>query len=327
MKFSALALCLIGLASAAPHPNIEARAAVTDRPIGFASMNGGTTGGAGGAATTVSTIDIEASMPTERIDQLVAAVAGDAKKIVYLAGPITGARTVEIGSNTSLLGKNSKAVLTGIGLRIKNRQNVIVRNIGLSKVLTKTGDAVFIWGSTNVWIDHVDLSSELGKADSLYDGLIDINHAADLITISNSRFHDHTKVCLIGHADNNKAEDSGHLRVTYHDNLFENLRTRTPSIRYGTAHVFNNYYKNVELAVNTRLNAQVLVEANVFEGVSKPIYSTDAGYAVAVDNALGTGANTAPKGSLTSVPYKYTKKPVSAVKGAVIGSAGMTLSF
>lgn len=38
---------------------------------------------------------------------MIAAVAGDEKKIVYISGTITGTSMVDIGSNTSVLGKNS----------------------------------------------------------------------------------------------------------------------------------------------------------------------------------------------------------------------------
>lgn len=47
-----------------------------------------------------------------------------------------------------------------------------------------------------------------------YDGLLDISHAAEWVTISNTYFHDHWKADLIGHSDNNAAEDTGHFHVT-----------------------------------------------------------------------------------------------------------------
>lgn len=73
---------------------------------GYASQNGGTSGGAGGTTTTVSSFA-----------QFTAAVAGTAKKVVVVSGPITQAsKQIKIGSNTSIIGKDSKAVLTGFGL-------------------------------------------------------------------------------------------------------------------------------------------------------------------------------------------------------------------
>lgn len=154
-----------------------------------------------------------------------------------------------------------------------------------------------------------------------------LTHAADFITVSNSYIHDHWKASLIGHSDNNGAEDTGHLRVTQNNNYWYNINSRTPSIRFGTGHVYNSYFDQVNDGINTRDGAQVLVQSNVFVGSSKPLYSTDAGYAVATDNDFGSGSNEALAGTLTSVPYSYSLLGSGNVKAAVVGSAGQTLSF
>ncbi len=318
MKFSTISLGLMaGLVAAAPTPTIEQRATVSDTPIGYASLNGGTTGGVGGTTTTVSTYA-----------QFTAAVKGDAKKVVYVSKPITtAAAAIKIGGNTSVIGKDSSVKLTGFGLIVKSVSNVIIRNIAVSSVLAANGDALAVQKSSNVWIDHVDVSSNRDHDKDYYDGLIDLTHAADFVTISNSYIHDHWKASLVGHSDSNKAEDSGHLRVTYHNNFWSNVNSRGPSLRFGTGHIFNNYFSAVSDGINTRQGAQVLVEANTFVGSSKPLYSTDSGYAVAIDNDFGTGKNTALAGTLKTVPYKYNKIAASAVKAAVVGTAGVTLKF
>jgi pectate lyase len=49
--------------------------------------------------------------------QFTAAVAGTAKKVVILNGAVTQtADQVKVSSNTSIIGKNSGAKLTGVGL-------------------------------------------------------------------------------------------------------------------------------------------------------------------------------------------------------------------
>ncbi len=103
--------------------------------------------------------------------------------------------------------------------------------------------------------------------------------------------------------------------------------SRGPSLRFGTGHIFNNYYNACTDGINTRKGAQVLVENNVFVGSSKPLYSTDAGYAVATGNDFGGEANEALAGTLKTVPYTYTKVAATAVKAAVVGTAGNTLTF
>lgn len=92
-------------------------------------------------------------------------------------------------------------------------------------------------------------------------------------------------------------------------------------------HIYNNYYLNSADGINTRDGAQLLIQNNVFSGISKPVYSTDAGYAVAQGNDLGGGSNTAPTGTLTTVPYSYSLDAVTAVKANVLAGAGANLGF
>ena len=105
------------------------------------------------------------------------------------------------------------------------------------------------------------------------------------------------------------------------------MRTTTGMTSTRTGHIFNSYFNAVNDGINSRDGAQVLVESNVFVGSSKPLYSTDSGYAVSVDNTFGSGSNQALAGTLESVPYGYTKLGSGTVKAAIVGTAGATLSF
>lgn len=166
--------------------------------------------------------------------------------------------------------QNQNVALTGVGLTINGQSNVIVRNLKISKVLADNGDAITIQASKNVWVDHVDLSSDLDHDKDYYDGLVDVTHASEWVTISNSYIHDHVsisicllreiplpfqkperrndiltrttsvqyKASLVGHSDSNSAEDTGHLHVTYANNYWSNINSRAPSFRFGTGHIF-----------------------------------------------------------------------------------------
>jgi pectate lyase len=61
----------------------------------------------------------------------------------------------------------------------------------ISKVLAAYGDAITINESTNVWVDHCDLSGDETVGKDTYDGLVDLSHAADFVTISHTYFHNH----------------------------------------------------------------------------------------------------------------------------------------
>jgi pectate lyase len=84
--------------------------------------------------------------------------------------------------------------LTGIGLTILNQKNVIVRNLKISKVLAAYGDGITINHSTNVWVDHCDLSGDETVGKDTYDGLVDLSHAADFVTISHTYLHNHVRL-------------------------------------------------------------------------------------------------------------------------------------
>ena len=119
-------------------------------------------------------------------------------------------------------------------------------------------DLISISGAKRIWIDHCTFSdgdrpdalfppvypfpqNEITQKVQHHDGLIDITNQADLVTISNSYFHDHDKAMLIGNSDK-KTEDNGYLRVTLHGNYFENVGQRMPRVRYGQVHSYNNYF-------------------------------------------------------------------------------------
>ncbi|KAK7534409.1 pectin lyase fold/virulence factor [Phyllosticta citricarpa] len=295
------------------------RAAITDGPsVGYATLNGGTTGGNGGATTTVSDL---ASFTK-------AATAEDAQVIV-VSGTIEGGAKVKVTSNKTIIGQDSKAILSNIALYVKGQKNVIIRNLTIKEVLAEFGDAIGIQESTNVWVDHCDLSSNRDHDKDYYDGLLDVTHASDYVTISNTYLHDHWKASLVGHSDSNGDEDTGHLTVTYANNYWKNINSRMPSYRFGTGHIMNNYFEDCNDGINTRQGAQLLVESNVFSGLKKPLYSTDSGYATVNDNDFGAGENAAEAGKLSKsdLGYEYTLLGSGKVKSAVVGTAGATLTF
>lgn len=59
-------------------------------------------------------------------------------------------------------------------------------------------------------------------------------------------FHDHWKASLAGHSDSSTT-DKGKLRITYANNYWKNVYSRTPLLRFGTAHIYNSYYEGYVL--------------------------------------------------------------------------------
>ncbi|KAK0469340.1 pectate lyase [Desarmillaria tabescens] len=320
MKWFATIAAVTALQFSAP-PTVLKRASVSDvATVGFATLNGGTTGGAGGTTTTVTTLAA-----------LTSAVSGDSAKIVIISGTISGSAVVKVGSNTSVLGA-AGSLLDGVGLRVLDESNVIIRNVKIQKVLADVGDAIGIQAASQVWVDHVDLSSDRDHdkvtAEFSYDGLLDITHGCYGITVTNSKLYTHWKASLVGHSDSNGSEDAA-IRVTFALNWWYDLNSRTPSFRFGIGHIFNNVYDDNNDGINTRDGAELLVENNVWTGTDKPLYSTDEGYAVATGNDFGGAENTADVGTITAsqLGYSYSLIATASVRATVEANAGQTLTF
>jgi len=288
---------------------------------GFASQNGGTTGGQGGSTVNVGTQA-----------ELIAAVTGNDRRIVRITRHIALTQLIRPGSNKSILGGSSTAGISGSGFYIRRQSNVIIRGLRLYKCIAPD-DCVSIDESTNVWVDHNDFYSDKTHGKDYYDGLLDVSHAADFVTVSWNRFHDHYKTSLVGHSDNNGAEDRGKLRISYHHNYFYNCESRMPSLRFGTGHIYNNIFENIEAStINSRMGAQVLVENNVFVNAKRTIItnldSSQDGFAVERGNDFGGVPPTITQvGSFTRPPYSYSLDSLASVRTAVRSNSGATIIF
>jgi pectate lyase len=297
-------------------------AAASTTVHGYAAISGeghgATTGGAGGATVTVSSLSA-----------LESAAASSATETIEVSGLFSGSGEVSVASNKTIIGLGSNSGLTGIGLKFKGVHNDIVQNMNISHVTAASGDgdAIHIETSDHIWVDHNTLFSDMNHGKDYYDGLLDVTHAGDYVTVSWNYFHDHYKVSLVGHSDNNGAQDTGHLHVTYDHNYFQNFDSRTPSLRFGTGHVYDNYFSNGITGVDSRDGAQMLVQNNVFRNVGTPIMTcclspTD-GYVNQSGNDFGGGTNNITRtGSFTNPPYSYTLDPTANVISEVTAGAG-----
>jgi len=307
-------------------------------PAGFASLNGGTTGGGAAAAQLVTTLA-----------QFNTAAKGTTAAVIFVSGNL-GQGTATIGSNKTIIGcSGTNPTLSGhVGL--SSSANVIIRNLNIvgfncrpPDIDTSNGgqcqngqDAVTVQKSHNIWFDHDAISD--GS-----DGNLDINHGSDFITVSNTKFFystarsdpndtgaaGHRFSNLIGGSDSNGSEDTGHLHVTYHHNYFYNFNSRTPSLRFGTGHVYDNYFSNsADTAVHSRENAQMLVQNNVFRNCPTPITTTGDskvdGYVNQSGNDFGGGTNKITRtGSFTNPPYAFNLTPTASVISSVTSGAGV----
>jgi pectate lyase len=329
-------------------PTTETNGSVTANAVafciaGFATQNGGTTGGQGGTTVTATTFA-----------QLKSYLESSTTYIVRVDRRIyngTKGGRINVNSNKTLVGVGTAGFLDGIGLNISSKRNIIVQNIkitftsitdrsdpavydpdgdeGRPQIIVNSGDLISIQGSSsNVWIDHCELYNTDPTVQTnidLYDGLIDIKHTSQYVTISWCYFHDHHKTHLIGSADS----DASDRKVTWHHNWYRNIGSRLPLYRGGTAHVYNNYYNVIRgSGVDSRINACVRVENNVFETVKSPIIRSGSPvgrYQVLGNSFSGISGTAAPTSSTCTFtpPYSYGLDPASAVKADVTSRAGI----
>jgi pectate lyase len=306
----AASLALAGAGIVATNPASAATSpgtlAITDL-VGWATQNGGTTGGGSAATTTVTSASA-----------LTSAVGSTSAAVIRVSGTINCSGMLRVRSNKTIIG-NAGAAIVGCGLNINGDRNVIIRNLSFRNW---GDDAINVQTSaTNIWIDHNSFSNG-------YDGAVDIKRGSDFVTVSWNRVFSHDKSMLLGHSDDNAAQDRGHLRVTYHHNWFDASTQRHPRVRFGNpVHVYNNfYYRNSGYGVASTEGAGVLVENNSFEGVSDPYHlgegDSGPGTLVARGNLLvGSGAGQTG-GSVASIPYAYQLDAASNVKSIVTANAG-----
>lgn len=245
--------------------------------IGFASVMDGTTGGGAGKRVTAT-----------NFAELKMYATATEPYVIEIPQAITLTEQIRPKSKKTIVGVGTKGVITGGGFYILSASDIIIQNLTITDLPPGESDAITVEHSNYVWIDHCDLSTTLSDPSGTYDGLIDITHGSDFVTVSWTKLHDHYQVSVVGHSDNNALEDSGHLLVTWHHNFFQNVASSTPRVRFGRAHLFNNYYQNVSgNAISSQLGAEVIVEKNYFDNVPKPLttsYSPDNGTAVWIDN-------------------------------------------
>ena len=271
MSLSALLVCgatVVGTATSA--------FAVTspDFPMaGFATQNGGTTGGKGYSEVTVDNVSDLKSYA--KAGNKIIYVKPGTYKIIYVK-PGTYMGPVEVGSNVTIYGYQGAIIAqptSGSAMKLSGSKNVIIRNLKFKGVGAHDDDdedcLQVNHESKNVWIDHVDVYDG-------HDGNLDITNASDYVTISWTKFSytsastGHQFSNLIGNSKT-KTSDRGHLNVTIHHTWWaDGVVERMPRVRFGKVHVANNLFdsKDASYCVRAAIEADIRIERNVFIGVA-----------------------------------------------------------
>ncbi|WP_217166828.1 polysaccharide lyase family 1 protein [Streptomyces sp. AC512_CC834] len=324
-------------------------AAAAGGATGYATQNGGTTGGAGGqtvrattgtaihqalcgraSSSTPITIEVEGTINHGNTSK----VSGDSCN--------TAADKIELKqiSNVTIVGVGSGAVFDELGIHIRESSNIIIQNVTVRNVkksgspTSNGGDAIGMESDVrNVWVDHSTLEASGGESEG-YDGLFDMKDNTQYVTLSYSVLRNSGRGGLIGSSES----DVSNGYVTFHHNLYENIDSRTPLLRGGTSHIYNNHYVGlVKSGINSRAGAKAKVDNNYFEDskdVLGTFYTDQAGYWQVSGNIFDNvtwserSGDNQPAGpdptsnTSVSIPYSYSLDDASCVPDVVNSTAG-----
>ncbi|MES1263961.1 MAG: hypothetical protein ABUL69_06360, partial [Peristeroidobacter soli] len=143
--------------------------------------------------------------------------------------------------------------------------------------------------------------------------------------------------------------DSANTNITFHHNWYENIEQRTPLLRHGLVHSYNNYFSNLSNSdmihgINSRMGGRILVEGNYFKNSNNPLIASDdsdepgcwqtrSNYldSITYDRSVGNGELVVPVISggqfdstcTVTVPYSYTLDSASGLPSGLPGQVGV----
>lgn len=268
---AALSLGAVGEAKA----GVQAPASVDrfdDRPHGFASLAGGTTGGAGGKVVTVTD---QASLARY--------AAAEEPYVIRVSGAIAVepfGSDIVVASNKTIIGVGDTGEIVHGELHLNpGTSNVIIRNLTIRDSYvegdwdgkTTDFDAIQMDTVDHVWIDH-------NRFTHMGDGLLDIRKDSQYITVSYNQFTNHNKAFGIGWTTNVLTQ------ITIDHNWFTGTKQRNPSAdNCAYAHLYNNYL-SAQVADGdpvwtygnwSRGKSKMVIENSYYDGVQHP-YQADA---------------------------------------------------
>jgi pectate lyase len=267
---------------------------------------------------------------------------------------------IEVGSNKTLVG-TCGAEIHG-HLELREVSNIIVRNLTIvgygagdcsldpdfdeGEGCSSGADAISVQRDTHhVWFDHCSVRDGT-------DGNLDISNGADLVTVSWTKFSytprtddvgsdstgaaGHRFSNLVGGTDEpDDFDDANALNVTWHHDWWaDNVVERQPRVRFGRNHLFNNYWDSAttNYCVRAGIQARILLESNVFDGVDDPhefndvddqatanISADDSNVYIETTSDRATGGGGPAFGA---VPYEYAPEDAALVADAVQLGAG-----
>jgi len=189
-------------------------------------------------------------------------------------------RTLDVGSDKTILGLGGGAVFRRLGLRFIGQHNVIYRNVAHREMpgsVRAWDDGLLFWPADHVWLDHMSFSG-FGRGAVVLSGTR-IPNGSSFYAWPDSGWMtfswivvDSTESWRCGNKEDSPypfftTEDPS---LTFHHALFLAGHGRNPALDGQSAHLFNCAWSNVSDGLNGRNGAELLVEGSWFDG-DRPI--------------------------------------------------------
>ncbi|MCL7026318.1 hypothetical protein MKW94_027885 [Papaver nudicaule] len=252
---------------------------------------------------------------------------------------ITLKQELLVSSHKTIDGRGAQVhIAYGAGITVQFARNVIIHNLRIHDTIstsgglirdsvdhiglrtTSDGDGVSVYGSTNVWIDHLSMSN-------CKDGLIDIIEGSTAITVSNNHMTRHNDVMLFGAHDDQPLDSIMQITVAF-NHFGQGLIQRMPRCRWGFVHVVNNDYTHwIMYAIGGSHNPTIVSQGNRYiappnlaaKNVTHRIDAPESVWKdwtwVSEGDLLMNGAVFVPSGTPQNVK-KYSRKDKIKVKPA-----------
>ncbi|WP_422380254.1 hypothetical protein [Marinicellulosiphila megalodicopiae] len=323
----------------------------SNKATGFASENGGTTGGQGGQI-------VYATTGTQIHEALCTRASSDTPIIIQVEGTINHGNTTKVSgdscntaadlielkdiSNVTIVGVGNGALFDELGIHIRGSSNIILQNLHIRNVkksgspTSNGGDAIGLEsGVSNIWADHLTLEASGSETDG-YDSLFDMKADSTFVTVSYTIFRNSGRGGLVG----SSASDNQNGPVTFHHNWYENMDSRVPLMRGRLGHSYNNFFDGINKSgINVRVGGEMLIENNYFQNATNPVgtfYTNELGYYELVGNIFGdnivwddseddynpAGPNPMSTTTGVNIPYSYSVDSANCVPALVSQAAG-----
>jgi pectate lyase len=177
-------------------------------------------------------------------------------------------------SYITLEGIGEDATANGWGIRLKNANNIEIRNIGTMNCDSNEGDNIGLQqNNEHIWVHNCDFFYGHAGSDSDQakgDGALDCKKSTR-VTFSYNHFWDTGKSNLLGLSEG----FSDDLLITYHHNWYDHSDSRHPRVRYYSAHIYNNYYDGIsKYGVGSTMGSSLFVEGNYFRNCRYPMLTS-----------------------------------------------------